>query len=136
MTKEEVMSFVNANPRALVATVEGDKPHVRALGTYKADERGILFQISVVKGMYKELLANPKVEVCFNSSDAQVRVSGTAEFLEDQALKEQVVQDRPFLKGLVDSQGYGAIKVFRIAKPVASVWTMATNFEPREFIAL
>jgi pyridoxamine 5'-phosphate oxidase len=136
MTKEEVMAFVNANPKAFVATVEGDKPHVRALGTYKADERGILFQISVVKGMYKELLTNPMVEICFNSSDAQVRVSGTAEFLEDQVIKEQVVKDRPFLKGLVDAQGYDAIKVFRVANPVASVWTMATNLEARELFKL
>jgi pyridoxamine 5'-phosphate oxidase len=136
MTKEEVMTFVNANPKAFVATVEGDKPHVRALGTYKADARGILMQISTVKGIYKELLANPKVELCFNSADAQIRVSGTAEFLEDKALKEQVVIDRPFLKGLVDQKGLDAIRVFRVANATASVWTMATNFEPREFIKL
>jgi len=136
MNKSELMSFVNANPVAYLATSEGDVPHVRAVTVYKADERGLLFQISTIKGMYKELTENPRMELCFNGGGQQVRVSGTAEFLEDQGLKEDVLKARPFLKRLVDAQGYGSIQVFRIANPVATVWTMATNFEPREFFAL
>jgi pyridoxamine 5'-phosphate oxidase len=133
MTKEEIISFVNVNPTCYLATVEGDVPHVRAMGMYKADERGILIQLSTVKGMYGELVRNPKVELCFNASGKVVRVSGAAEFIEDQNLK---VKARPFLKPLVDAHGWEAIKVFRVANPVATVWTMATNLEPREFIKL
>ncbi len=136
MTREEVFEFVNANPVCYLATVEGDAPHVRAMGMYKADERGILIQLSTVKGMYKELVENPKVELCFNGGGKQVRVSGKAEFLEDQALKEEVLKARPFLKPLVDAQGWEVIKVFRVANATASVWTMATNLEPREFVKL
>jgi uncharacterized pyridoxamine 5'-phosphate oxidase family protein len=136
MNKEEIISFVNANPTCYLATVEGDAPHVRAIGMYKADERGILIQLSTIKGMYRELVQNPKVELCFNGGGKQVRVSGTAEFIEDRILKEEVVKARPFLKQLVDTQGYDVIKVFRVANAVATVWTMATNLEPREFIKL
>ena len=136
MNKEEIIGFVNANPVCHLATVVGDTPHVRAMGMYKADERGILIQLSTVKPMYEELLQNPKVELCFNGSGKQVRVSGKAEFIEDQALKEEVVKARPFLKPMVDAQGYDVIKMFRVANPVATVWTMATNLEPREFLKL
>jgi pyridoxamine 5'-phosphate oxidase len=136
MNKEEIISFVNANPTCYLATVEGDAPHVRAMGMYKADERGIMIQLSTVKGMYKELVQNPKVELCFNASGKQVRVSGTAEFMEDQGLKEEVLKARPFLKALVDAHGLDVIKVFRVANAVATVWTMATNLGPREFIKL
>jgi len=136
MTKEEIVAFINANQTCYLATVEGDAPHVRAMGMYKADERGILIQLSSVKGMYGELVKNPKIELCYNGSGKVVRISGTAEFLEDQVLKEEVVKARPFLKPLVDAQGWEAIKVFRVANPVATMWTMATNLEPREFIKL
>jgi pyridoxamine 5'-phosphate oxidase len=136
MTKEEIISFVNANPTCYLATVEGDTPHVRAMGMYKADERGILIQLSTIKGMYKELLKNPKVELCFNGSGKQVRVSGTAELIEDREVKEEVLKVRPFLKPLADAQGLDVIKVFRVANAVATVWTMATNLQPREFIKL
>ena len=136
MTKEEIISFVNANPTCYLATVEGDTPHVRAIGMYKADEKGILIQLSTIKGMYKELLKNPKVELCFNGSGKQVRVSGAAEFIEDRDIKEEVLKVRSFLKPLADAQGLDVIKVFRVANAVATVWTMATNLQPREFIKL
>jgi uncharacterized pyridoxamine 5'-phosphate oxidase family protein len=136
VTKEEIISFINANPTCYLATVDGDAPHVRAMGMYKADERGILIQLSTVKGMYGELVRNPKVELCFNSSGKVVRISGIADFMEDRNLKEEIVQARPFLKSLVDAHGWEAIKVFRVAKPLATVWTMATNLEPREFVKL
>jgi len=136
MTKDEVISFINANPTCYLATVEGDTPHVRAMGMYKADERGILIQLSTVKGMYGELVRNPKVELCFNAGGKVVRISGTAEFVEDKNLKEEIVHARPFLKPLVDAHGLEIIKVFRVANPLASVWTMATNLEPREYIKL
>jgi pyridoxamine 5'-phosphate oxidase len=136
MDKEEIIGFLNANPVCYLATVEGDAPHVRAMGMYKADERGILIQLSTVKGMYKELVGNPKVELCFNGGGKQVRVSGTSRFLEDQGLKEEVVEARPFLKKLVETHGWDVIKILQVADGVASVWTMATNFEPREFITL
>lgn len=136
MTKEEIISFINANPTCYLATVDGDTPHVRAMGMYKADERGILIQLSTVKGMYGELVRNPKIELCFNADGKVVRISGTAEFVEDNNLKEEIVRARPFLKTLVDTHGLGIIKVFRVANPLASVWTMVTNLEPREFIKL
>ena len=97
MTKEEIISFIKANPICYLATVEGDRPHVRPMGMYKADERGILIQLSTVKGMYRELVQNPKVELCFNGSGKMVRVSGMADFIEDQGLKEEVVKARPSL---------------------------------------
>jgi len=136
MTKGEIISFVNANPICYLATVEGDRPHVRPMGMYKADERGILIQLSTVKGMYRELVQNPKVELCFNGREKMVRVSGVAEFIEDQGLKEEVVKARPFLKPLVDAHGWAVIKVFRVTNPVATVWTMLTNLEPKDFIKL
>ena len=136
MTKEEIISFVNANPICYLATVEGNSPHVRAMGMYKADERGILLQTGTIKGMYREISQNPKIELCFNGGEKVVRVSGTAEFIEDQDLKEEIIKARPFLKPLVKAHGYDVIKVFRVANAVATVWTMATNLEQMESIKL
>lgn len=138
MNKEEIMQFISENPICYLATVEGGVPRVRAIGTYKADERGILIQISTPKDVYKELAKNPKVELCYHSlsKNMQLRVNGTAEFLEDQGLKEQVVKDRPFLKPLVDAEGYSAIKIFRVANASAYIWTKEKNFAPKEYIKL
>ncbi|OPY70948.1 MAG: Pyridoxamine 5'-phosphate oxidase [Syntrophorhabdaceae bacterium PtaU1.Bin034] len=138
MNKEEMYKLMNENPICHLATVESDAPRVRGMHMYAADERGILIQLGSMKDLYKQLLKNPKVELCFNDfkSGVQLRVSGTAEFLEEQALKEEVLKIRPFLKPLVDAQGIDVIKVFRVANAVATTWTMATNLAPKEYTKL
>jgi pyridoxamine 5'-phosphate oxidase len=65
-----------------------------------------------------------------------VRVSGTADFIEDQALKEEIVNTRPFLKPHIEAMGFDIIKVLRVTNPIATVWTMEKNMDPREFIKL
>lgn len=138
MNKAEIMEFIRENPVCFLATVEDDVPRVRGIGTYKADERGILIQISTPKDVYKQLVKNPKVELCYNNlaKGIQLRVNGSAEFLEDQGLKEEVVKARPFLKALVDAEGYDAIKIFRVADASACVWTREKNFTPKEYVEL
>ena len=69
MTKEEIVAFINTNPTCFLATVEGDVPHVRAMGMYKADERGILIQLSTMKGMYGELVKNPRIELAITAAE-------------------------------------------------------------------
>lgn len=136
MTRDEIMVFINANPTCYLATVDGDAPHVRAMGMNRADERGILFQLSTLKGMCRELLKNGKIELSYTGSGKMIRTSGTADCVEGQSFKEEVLGALPFLKPLVDDHGWEALKVFRVASPVAMVRTMATNLESREFVKL
>ncbi|GAI55006.1 unnamed protein product, partial [marine sediment metagenome] len=100
MNKSEVLAFLNANPDCHLATVEGNKPHVRAIGIWRADENGIILQTSTVKDLYKQLSENPNVELCFNNyqDGIQVRVSGTLEPVDDVELKKEIITKRPFLK--------------------------------------
>ncbi len=138
MTKEEIFQFIKENPLCFLATVEGDTPHVRAMGTFKVDDRGILIQLSTPKDLYKQLVKNPKVELCYNNlaTGTMIRIGGTAEFLPDKAVKEEVLVARPFLKSLADEQGLDVIQVFRVANGKATVWTKAENMAPKTYIDL
>jgi len=138
MNKGDILKFVNENPICYLATVDDNKPKVRAIGIFRADEYGILIQISTPKDIYKQLTKNPHVEACFNNIEKsiQVRISGRAEFIEDHNLKEEVLKKRPFLKPLVDRQGYDAIKVFKISDAIATIWTRELNFAPKTYIKL
>ena len=81
MNKTEILEFLNANPTCYLATVEGDKPHVRAMGLFRADENGIIIETGTFKDVYKQMVANPNVELCVFSAkdDIQIRVSGAVE---------------------------------------------------------
>jgi pyridoxamine 5'-phosphate oxidase len=137
MTREEVFALIKANPIAWMATVEGDQPRVRAMGISKADEDGIIIQTWTIKDIHKQVVANPKMELCFNDlkGGTQVRVSGTAEIITDVAVKEKVVEERPFMKPTVEKHGIDVVALYRL-KGKATVWTMAQNFDPKEYIEL
>ncbi len=137
MNKSEIIEFMDANRSCHMATVEGNKPHVRGMGIVKADENGVIIQTSTRKDIYKQLSANPNVELCFNNvkQGIQVRVSGTVEAVDDAELKAEVMAQRPFLKTEVEKGVYGAVAIYRM-KGVAHVWTMKTNMDPKTYIQL
>jgi len=138
MNKSEILAFLNANPVCHLATVEGNKPHVRGMRIYKADENGIILQTAKMKDLHKQLSENPNVELCFNNykDSIQIRVSGAVEFVEDKALKDEVITKRPFLKPLVEKEGYDIVTIYRLRKGIATIWTFETNFAPKTYIEL
>ena len=138
MTRQEILEFIEANPVAWIATVEGDRPHVRALRAFRVRDDGPLFQISEPKDVYRQLAENPNVEACFNDQErgVQVRVSGKVSFVEDDAVLEAVLVERSFLQPLTEKQGRGAIKLFVIADAMAYAWTRENNWVPKEYVKL
>ena len=138
MTKNDIIKFINENPACHLATADQDQPRVRGMLMYRADEQGILFHTGTTKDLYKQLKANPKVEFCFFNpkTNEQLRVTGLAESVEDQKLKEEIVTNRPFMQPWIKEKGYGFLAVFRVKDCAATVWTMATNLAPKERIRL
>lgn len=138
MTKQEIIAFLNKNPACHLATSVDGQPHVRGMLMYRADETGIIFHTGNMKDLSRDLLANPKVEICFNDLQAQiqVRVRGVATQVDSQQLKEEIVANRPFMQPWVKAQGYGMLAVFKIINCQASTWTFATNFAPKEWLKL
>jgi uncharacterized pyridoxamine 5'-phosphate oxidase family protein len=138
MTKEEIFEFIKENPVFSLASAEDNKPHVRIMMLYRADENGIIFNTGENKDVHRQLTANPQVEMCFYNVEQgrQVRISGTVEVLEDLELKKRVVADYPFLKEWVDREGYEVLIVYRLSSGKATTWTMETNFQPKEYIEL
>ncbi|MBZ0154925.1 MAG: pyridoxamine 5'-phosphate oxidase family protein [Alphaproteobacteria bacterium] len=140
MNKREIFEFLNAHPMFHLATVEEDRPRVRGMLLYRADENGIIFNTGKVKDLHKQLTENPHVEMCFTDTNfeslRQVRVSGTVELVEDLDLKKEIIGKREFLKPWIEQVGYEPLAVYRMRKATATVWTLATNFASKEFIEL
>ena len=140
MNKTELLVFLNANPVFHLATVEGNRPHVRGMYLYRADENGILFHTGKMKDLHKQLTANPNVEMSFNNGKfdnlIQIRVSGVVELIEDLELKKEIVQKREFLKPWVERDGFESLAVYRMKDGKAASWTMKANFAPKEYIDL
>ncbi|UFS71911.1 pyridoxamine 5'-phosphate oxidase family protein [Geomonas sp. RF6] len=140
MDKKEILEFMTANPVFHLATAEGSKPHVRGMLLYRADENGIIFNTGKVKDLHQQLTANQQVELSFHNGNfenlIQVRVSGTAELVEDLDLKKEIIEQRDFLKPWVEEVGYEPVAVYRIRNGVATVWRLSGNLAPKEYVEL
>ena len=138
MTKNEIFKFIRNNPVFALATSQDNKPHVRYMMLYRADENGIIFNTGENKDVHRQLVDNPQVEMCFYSpkEQLQVRIEGTVEVLEDLELKKQVVKDFPFLQEWVDREGYEVLIVYCLKAGKATTWTMESNFKPKKYIRL
>ncbi len=138
MTRDEILAFLNANPICYLATVDGERARVRGMMMFKADADGLLFHSGGGKAMIHQIQACPNVELCFfNPQDnVQVRVSGTAVFVEDIAVKQAMVAERPFLQPIVEQVGYDQFIVFRVTGCEAAIWTMAENMAPTTWVKL
>ncbi|MBI4975037.1 MAG: pyridoxamine 5'-phosphate oxidase family protein, partial [Candidatus Omnitrophica bacterium] len=62
---QDVIAFANKNPACFMATMDNDQPRVRGMLLFSCDEKGFIFSTGKPKNMYKQLEANPKIELCF-----------------------------------------------------------------------
>ncbi|MGD1118548.1 MAG: pyridoxamine 5'-phosphate oxidase family protein [Dehalococcoidales bacterium] len=124
MDKKEILDFITKNPTAYMATVEGKKPHVRGMGTYRADENGIIFSMQTPKDVYKQLVKNPETELCYFAAGVQIRVAGRMQLVTDLALKKEITEKRPFYKPGVEKEGWDYVGVFILKNGKATVLDM------------
>lgn len=124
MDKKEILAFITKNPTAYMATAEGNIPHVRAMGTYRADEKGIIFSMQSYKDVYKQLLSNPNTELCYFADGVQIRVVGKLEAVKDLALKKEITEKRPFYKPGVEKEGWDYVGAFIMKNAKATVMDM------------
>jgi len=105
---------------------------------YRADDNGIILQSYKWKGLYKQLVKNPEVEICFCDAKkfAEVRVSGRMEIVEDLTMTREIVEARPFVKPILDQMGYDTIAVYRLKNGKATSWSITDQLEPKTYVDL
>jgi pyridoxamine 5'-phosphate oxidase len=135
MTREEIIAFIQENPLAFMATLDDGIPHVRGMMTCFAEESGLLFATGKDKSVYKQLEANPAIELCYYSAEenCQVRVCGQAEIIDDLDTKKRAVEKFTFLKPWIDCEGYDTMGLIRLSEGEATVWTQERAFEEKTF---
>jgi uncharacterized pyridoxamine 5'-phosphate oxidase family protein len=137
-TKTEIYKLLNENPVFHLATIEGNKPKVRGMLLFRADEAGIVFHTAQNKDVYTQITQNPAAELCFQANTTQIRVSGTLEESDDEALREEIFNHptRAFLQIWKEKGIAPLLKIFILKNGKATEWTMETNFNEKEFIDL
>lgn len=73
---EKVLNFLKEAGTYYLATIDGDQPRVRPFGTAHIFEGKLYIQTGKVKPVSKQLMANPKAEICAFKDGVWLRVCG------------------------------------------------------------
>ena len=129
---ERVCNFLKEAGVYYLATVEGDQPRVRPFGTAHIFEGKLYIQTGKVKPTSRQLLANPKAEICAFHNGSWIRIAG--ELVEDDRIeaKKSMLDAYPNLRGMYDEND-GNTQVFCFSKAVATISSFTTAPEVIEF---
>lgn len=126
----EILKFITDARVFYLATVDGDKPRVRPFGFAMEYQGKIYFCTSNQKNVYKQLISNPKFEVCTMSKDGQwMRLQGKAVFDSSTQAKAKAFEVMPNLAIIYNSPTSPFFETFYLDEAEATFYSM--KGEPR-----
>lgn len=129
---ERVCKFLKDAGTYYLATVEGVQPRVRPFGTAHIFEGKLYIQTGKVKPTSKQLLENPKAEICAFHNGTWVRISG--ELVEDDRVeaRKSMLDAYPSLRKMYDEND-GNTQVFYFKNATATFSSFTAAPETIEF---
>lgn len=109
---QEILDFLHECQTYYLATVENDQPRVRPFGTAEQFEGKLYIQTGKKKECYKQLLENPKAEICAYKDGKWLRISG--ELIPDDRLeaKKDMLDKNPDLRSMYDENDDNTIVLY------------------------
>ena len=101
---KSVYDFIKACETYYLATVEDGQPRVRPFGTINIFEGKLYIQTGKSKDVFKQIQANPKVELCCFNGKTWLRLSGT--LVRDDRIepKKDMLEKYPSLKAMYSAE--------------------------------
>ena len=129
---ERVCKFLKDAGTYYLATVEGDQPRVRPFGTAHIFEGRLYIQTGKMKPVSKQLMANPKAEICAFHNGTWVRIAG--ELVEDDRVeaRKSMLDAYPSLRKMYDEND-GNTQVFYFKNATATFSSFTSAPETIEF---
>lgn len=116
----KVNDFLTEAGVFFLATVDGDQPKVRPLGAHFEMDDKVLFGVGDFKDVYKQMVANPKVEIVACKQDGHwMRYTGKAVFEEDPKYAEAVLDMMPDLRNIYNEQTGKKMAIFHLEDATA-----------------
>lgn len=127
---KEVLQFIQANKVFFLATVDGDRPKLRPLGFVMEYEGKIYFGVGQQKEVYRQMEANPKVQICSVAQDGHwLRLSGKAVFDMRPEVFEAAVKVLPVLGEMYSPALGNKLGTFYLTEAQGLIYDMAGNIE-------
>jgi uncharacterized pyridoxamine 5'-phosphate oxidase family protein len=100
---QQALQFLHDHNEVAFATSDGHLPKVRMFQIMKQEGTLLYFATSTEKAIWKELQANPNVEVLAYADNISVRCSGMVNFNVEDDIKRWIYDNNPVLPRLYSS---------------------------------
>ena len=109
---EEVRDFLKECGVYYLATVDNNEPKVRPFGTAEIFENKLYIQTGKSKDVYKQIIANPKVEISAFKNGEWIRLSG--ELVPDDRVeaKKNMLDKNPNLRNMYNENDDNTIVLY------------------------
>lgn len=125
---EEVRNFLKESEVYYLATIEDNKPKVRPFGTAEIFENHLYIQTGAKKDVYKQIMANPYVEICAFKDGKWLRLSGKLTRDDRYIARKDMLDKNPSLRSMYDEND-GNSEVLYFTDAVATFYSFTE--EPR-----
>lgn len=126
----EVLEFLTNNGTFYIATIDGDQARVRPFGAVINYEGKLYFATNNTKPVFKQLVANPNVEISTTSTKGEwIRLTGKAIFDSRREAKAAMLEAMPSLKNMYNLDD-DIFEVFYLTDAVA-VFNSFGSAEPK-----
>ncbi len=121
---KRVCDFLKEAGVYYLATVEEDQPRVRPFGTAHIFEGKLYIQTGKVKAVSKQIMQNPKVEICAFKDGVWLRVAGELAADERIEAKKSMLDAYPNLRSMYDeNDGNTQVLYFKNGEATFSSFT-------------
>lgn len=108
----EVWEFLKECGTYYLATVDGDQPRVRPFGTAEIFDGKLYIQTGKKKDCYRQIIENPKVEVCAFKAGKWLRIAGRLIPDERVEAKKDMLDKNPSLRAMYDENDDNTIVLY------------------------
>ena len=116
----KVNDFLTEAGVFFLATADGDQPRVRPLGAHLEIDGKVLFGVGDFKEVYRQLVANPKVEIVACKPDGHwMRYTGKAVFETDPRYAEANLEAMPNLRDIYNEKTGHKLMMFHLEDATA-----------------
>ena len=128
----QIHEFLNKAGVFYLATVDGDRPRLRPLGLQMEADGKLLFGVGDFKAVYRQMVANPQIEIVACVGTDWLRCSGKAVFESDPKYAAMALDAMPQLKAIYNETTGRRLMMFHLEDAQALLCDISGNGRPIE----
>lgn len=132
MNIQQISEFLDQTKVFYLFTVDENKPKTRPIGFHLLLDDKLYFGVGEHKAVYKQVMANPNIEIVAVKDAKWIRYYGEIVISQDSELVDYVLDCNPNLKNIYSDETGHKLAIFHLKNANVEVMAMGTLIDSAE----